>query len=64
MLIPISMIIVCVDHTKMLTQLVRDAVDIAADIRVACIEADAYVDRVHGAQNPKKIARLSKQKMG
>ena len=50
MLIPASMIIVCVDHTKMLTQLVRDAVDIAADIRVACIEADAYVDRVHGTQ--------------
>ena len=64
MLITVSVIVVRVDHAKMLTQLVRDAVDIAADIRVACIEADAYVDRVHGTQNPKKIARLSKQKMG
>ena len=64
MLIPVSMIVVRVDHTKMLTQLVRDAIDIAADISVACIEADAYVDRFHGAQNPKKITRLSKQKMG
>jgi len=63
MLIPVSMIVVCVDHTQMLAQLVRYAIDIAAKIGVASIETDAHIDRLHAAQNPKQVARLSKQKM-
>jgi hypothetical protein len=55
MLITVSVIVVRVDHAKMLTQLVRDAIDIAADIRVACIEADASVDRVHKHQMERNL---------
>jgi hypothetical protein len=64
MLVPAAMIVVCVDHTQVLTQLVHDTIDLAADIGVARIEANAHIDSVHGGQNPKKIAGLSKQKMG
>src|SRR5271157_556233 len=64
MLIPVSMIVVCVNHAQMLTQLVSYAIDIAANISVPCIETDAHIDCVHGTQNPKQVASLSKQKMG
>ena len=63
MLIPVPVIIVRVDHAQMLTQLVHDTIDVAAQVSVARIKTDTHIHRIHGGQNPKKIAGLSKQKM-
>ena len=46
------------------TQLVHHTIDVSAQVSVACIETDAHFHRVHSSQNPKKVARVSKQKMG
>ena len=63
MLITVALIVVRVDHSQMLTQLVHDAVNVNGQISMAGIETDTHLHGIHCSKNPEEIARVRKQQM-
>ena len=63
MIVPLSVIIVSVDHSEMAPQLLDQSLEIARQKGVAGVQAGTDFGRVDGVKNPEDVAGVPKKEM-